>query len=116
MVTNFAHLLLFYLTFISNNENETDASTHTVPPVVGHGISETDSAIGLKSYGLSSQPPPSDVPTKKENDTVAGKSLPSQSCNVAEKNNVPKEHLQVSTNTHQDKVPSENKKNATDSR
>ena len=53
----------------------------------------------------------------KENDIMAaGKSLPLHSCNVPEKNNLPKEHLQVSTNTHQDKVSRENKKNATDSR
>ena len=62
-------------------------------------------------------PTPSDKPTKKGNDTMAGNSLPSHSCDVAGKNNVPTEHGQVRTNTHsQDKAPSENKHSATDPR
>ena len=110
LVTYFAHLLLFYLIFISTNENETDSSVHPVPPVVGQGISKADTAIQLKSYGSTTVPPPSDVPMAKGNDT-------SPSCDVAGKNDVPTEHDQVSTNTHgQDKVPSENKHSATDSR
>ena len=91
--------------FNSTNENETDSASHSVPPVVGPGISKLDTAIGLKNYGSTPVPSPSDVPTKKEN-----------SCNVAGKNNVPTENLEGSTGTPngQDKVPS--KQNATDSR
>ena len=113
----FAHLLLFYLIFIRTKEKKTDSTAHPVPPVVGHGISKTDSAIGLKSYGSPTLPPPSDVPTKKGNDAMAGNSLSSPSCDVAGKNDVPKERLPVTTNTHgQDKVPTENKHSATNSR
>ena len=62
-------------------------------------------------------PTPSDMRTKKPNDTMAGKSLSLPRCVAAGKNDVPTEHDQVSTNTHgQDKVPSENKHSATDSR
>ena len=60
-------------------------------------------------------PTPSDKPTKKGNDTMAGNSLPSHSCDVAGKNNVPTEHL-VSTNTPNSQVKSPSKQNATNSR
>ena len=85
---------------------------------MGQGISKSDSAIGLKSYGSTTLPPESDKPAKKGNDTMACNSLSSPSCDVAGKNDVPTEHDQVSTNTHgQDKVPSgEDKQNATNSR
>ena len=116
LVNYFAHHLLFYFIFISANENETDSPTHPVPPVVGQGISKSDTAIRLKNYyGSTPVPPPSDMPMTKGNDTMAAKSLSSHGCNVAGKNDVPTEHDQVSTNTHgQDKVPS--KQNATNSR
>ena len=48
---------------------------------------------------------------------MAGNSLSSPSCDVAGKNDVPKERLPVTTNTSgKDKVPSEDKQNATNSR
>lgn len=66
MVTYFSHLFLFYFIFISANKNETDSTSYPVPPVVGHGISKTDSAIRLKNYGSPTLPPPSDVPTMEK--------------------------------------------------
>ena len=126
-MTYFAHLLLLYLIFNSTNEarslilqNEffyspywTGSTAHQVPPVVGQGISKSDSAIRLKNYGSITVPTPSDMPTKKPNDTMAGKSLSLPRCDAAEKSNTTSNHLPLSANN---KVPSENKHSATDPR
>ena len=130
-MTYVANLLLFYLIFNSTNEvrslilqnnlfcspstnkNETDSTAHPVPPVVGQGISKSDSAIRLKNYGSITVPSPSDMPMKKPNDTMAGKSLSLPRCDAAEKSNTTSNHLPLSANN---KVPSENKHSATDSR